>query len=126
MRLFKRKPLITEAIYGNLMTSFGRAADLDPHVKEPAQALAERVCNELADTVAAVDAQTYKGSTLYHLRLLAGSWIMAAEGSVPRKTAEVFEEAVAWKFGPLAKGASALPHRLSSLARGEGERDLRQ
>jgi hypothetical protein len=126
MRWFRRKPRITEEIYGNLMTSFGRAADLDPMVKEPAQALAERVCAEFAATVSEVDARTYRGSTLYHLRLLAGSWIMAAEGSVPRQTAEVFEEAVAWKLGPLAKGAGTLARRLSELARGEGERDLRQ
>lgn len=125
MAWFKRKPRITEDIYGNLMTSFGRAADLDPLVKGPAQALAERVCEELAPTVAAVDARSYKGSALYHLRLLAGSWIMAAEGAVPRATAEVFEEAVAWKLGPLAPGAAKLSHRLSVLARGEGERDLR-
>jgi hypothetical protein len=124
MPWFRRKPRITEEIYGNLMTSFGRAADLDPMVKEPAQALAERVCEEYADTVQRLDERMYAGSTLYHLRLLAGSWIMAAEGSVPVATAEVFEEAVAWKFGPLVTGSSTLPKRLSQLARGEGERDL--
>jgi hypothetical protein len=124
MPWFRRKPRITEEIYGNLMTSFGRAADLDPMIKEPAQALAERVCAEFEGIVAEVDARTYSGSTLYHLRLLAGSWIMAAEGSVPRKTAEVFEEAVAWKLGPHARQAPALPRRLSVLARGEAERDL--
>lgn len=126
MPWFKRKPLITEEIYGNLMTSFGRSADLDPLVKQPAQALAERVCSEMAAIVSAVDERSYRGSTEYHLRLLAGAWIMAAEGSVPRKTAEVFEEAVVWKLGPLARGAGELSHRLSRLARGEGERDLRQ
>ena len=126
MRWFRRKPRITEDIYGNLMTSFGRAADLDPLVKGPAQALAERVCEEFVETVAAVDGRSYKGSSLYHLRLLAGSWIMAAEGQVPRATAEVFEEAVAWKLGPLAPGANQLSHRLSTLARGEGDRDLQR
>lgn len=124
MPWFRRKPRITEDIYGNLMTAFGRTADLDPLVKGPAQALAERVCTELTDTVAAVDARSYKGSSLYHLRLLAGSWIMAAEGAVPRATAEVFEEAVVWKLGPLARNADRLSRRLSELARGEIERDL--
>ncbi|HMO53255.1 MAG TPA: hypothetical protein PJ994_02005 [Tepidiformaceae bacterium] len=126
MRWFRRKPRITEEIYGNLMTSFGRAGDLDPLVKEPAQALAERICAESPETVLEVDSRTYAGSTLYHLRLLAGSWIMASEGSVPHATAEVFEEAVAWKLGPHSKDASALSHRLSSLARGEIKRDLRR
>lgn len=124
MPWFRRKPRITEDIYGNLMTAFGRSADLDPLVKGPAQALAERVCGELAETVAAVDARSYRGSSLYHLRLLAGSWIMAAEGTVPRATAEVFEEAVVWKLGRLAPGADRLSRRLSALARGETERNL--
>ena len=47
---------------------------------------------------------------------------MANEGGVPRATAEVFEEAVAWRFGPLAAGAGKLAHGLSALARGEGKR----
>ena len=126
MPLFRRKPRITDAIYGNLMTSFGRVVDLDPMVKNPAMALAERVVAEQAEHAAAVDAATYRGSTVYHLRLLAGSWIMSAEASVPRATAEVFEEAVAWRFEPLVRGSGALAHRVSLLARGEAERDTRQ
>lgn len=128
MPLFKRKPRITDDMYGKLMMSFGRAADSDPFVAEPAAALAERVVGEFPAEVVALDASKafgYAGATLYHLRLLAGSWIMCAEGSVPRATAEVFEEALAWKFGPLLKGSEALPRRLSALARGEMERDLR-
>ncbi len=126
MAWFRRKPRITDALYGNLMTSFGRVVDLDPMVKNPAMALAERVAAEYAEQVSALDAATYRGSTVYHLRLLAGSWIMSAEASVPRATAEVFEEAVAWRFEPLARGSAALAHRISALARGEGERDMRQ
>jgi hypothetical protein len=120
--MFRRKPRITDDVYGRLMTSFGRVVDLDRFVSGPATALAERVVAEEPAVAAAVDGRLFAGATLYHLRLLAGAWIMAAEGSVPRKTAEIFEEAVAWKFGPLAKGADRLPHRLSLLARGEGER----
>lgn len=126
MAWFRRKPRITDAIYGNLMTSFGRVVDLDPMVKNPAMALAERVVAEYAEHAGALDAATYRGSTLYHLRLLAGSWIMSAESSVPRATAEVFEEAVAWRFEPLARGSEVLAHRISALARGDGERDMRQ
>lgn len=126
MPWFRRKPRITDAIYGNLMTSFGRVVDLDPMVKHPAMALAERVTGEHPELVTSLDAATYRGSTVYHLRLLAGSWIMSAEGSVPRATAEVFEEALVWRFEPLADGAGVLAHRVSLLARGEGERDTRQ
>jgi hypothetical protein len=104
------------------MTSFGRVVDLDPFVSRPAAALAERVAAEQAALVAAVDRMLYEGAAAYHLRLLAGSWIMAAEGAVPRETAEVFEEAVAWRFGPLVRGSPALAHRLSELARGEAGR----
>ncbi len=122
MPLFRRKPRITDAIYGKLMTSFGRVVDLDPFVARPATALAERVCTEQSALCEAVDGSLYAGATIYHLRLLAGAWIMSAEGGVPRETAEVFEEAVAWRFGPLAKGGGQLSHRLSELARGEAER----
>lgn len=121
---FKRRPRITEDNYGALMTSFGRVVDNDPFVRTPAQALAERVMREHANLVAAVDAALYAGAAEYHLRLLAGSWIMAHEQAVPRATAEVFEEAVAWKFKPLAKGSELLPRRLGQLARGETARDL--
>lgn len=123
--LFRRKPRITDAIYGNLMTSFGRVVDRDPLVKLPALALAERVTGEYPELVAALDGATYAGSTLYHLRLLAGAWVMAAEQSVPRATAEVFEEALVWHFEPLVRGSGVLSHRVSRLARGEGERDTR-
>ncbi len=121
-RMFKRKPRITEDVYGKLMTSFGRVVDLDPFVGEPAKALAERVVAENSEVTDALDARLFAGAVDYHLRLLAGAWIMAAEGSVPRATAEVFEEAVAWRFGPLAKGAGTLAHHVSRLARGEGDR----
>lgn len=126
MAWFSRKPRITDEIYGRLMTSFGRVVDLDPFVAGPAAALAERVAAEHPALIAAIDRATYDGSAVYHLRLLAGSWIVAAEGNVPRATAEVFEEAVAWRFRPLVKGGEALPRRVSALARGEGERDLRE
>ncbi len=119
MRLFRRRPLITEENYGRLMTSFGRTVDADPLVAGPAAALAERVTGELAAETAAADAKLYQGAAAYHLRLLAGAWILANEGGTPRETAEVFEEAVAWRFG-----ARALPERLGQLARGEAERDL--
>ena len=121
--MFRRKPRITESIYGNLMTSFGRVVDLDPFVARPAAALAEKVAQEQPDAVGAVDARLYSGAAFYHLRLLAGSWIMSQEGSVPQETAEVFEEAVAWRFGPLVPGSASLPHRLSLLARGAAVRD---
>ena len=119
MKLFRRRPLITEENYGRLMTSFGRTVDADPLVAGPAEALAARVAGELAAETAAADAKLYAGAAAYHLRLLAGAWILASEGGVPRETAEVFEEAVAWRFG-----ARALPERLGTLARGEAERDL--
>jgi hypothetical protein len=122
MPLFRRKPRINEDLYGKLMTSFGRTVDLDPFISGPAEALASRALEGLPDLAAAVDARLYKGAAAYHLRLLAGSWLMSREGSVPRLTAEVFEEAVAWKFGPLAKGAGDLAHHLSTLARAETER----
>ena len=121
--MFRRKPRITDSIYGNLMTSFGRVVDVDPFVGRPAEALAARVAEEQPDAIAALDARLYAGAALYHLRLLAGSWIMSQEGSVPRETAEVFEEAVAWRFGPLVRGSASLPHRLSILARGGQARD---
>jgi hypothetical protein len=124
--VFKRKPLITDAIYGKLMTSFGRVVDLDRFVAEPATALAERVVAEEPELVAALEAKMYAGAVLYHLRLLAGSWIMSQEGNVPRATAEVFEEAVAWRFGPVVKNGGRVAHRVSALARGEGQRDTRQ
>ena len=119
MRLFRRRPRITEENYGRLMTSFGRTVDADPLVAGPAGALAERVTGELATEAAEADGKLYQGAAAYHLRLLAGAWIIAGEGGVPKETAEVFEEAVAWRFG-----ARALPERLGELARGEVERDL--
>lgn len=124
MPLFRRKPRITEDNYGRLMTSFGRVIDQDALVRGPAAALAERVAAEEPSLIAQVDARLYAGAAAYHLRLLAGAWILATEGSVPQATAEVFEEAVAWKLGPLAKGAAVLPRRLSQLARGEAPREL--
>ncbi len=120
---FRRKPRITDVLYGNLMTSFGRTVDLDPFVSGPAAALAGRVAEEQPLLVSEVDRALYEGSCVYHLRLLAGAWVMANEGNVPRATAEVFEEAVAWRFGPLARGGGSLPRRLSELARGEFERE---
>ena len=117
--MFKRKPRIDENIYGRLMTSFGRVVDQDLFIARPAAALAEKVIAAHAELTAAIDDRLYLGATLYHLRLLAGAWIVANEGGVPRATAEVFEEAVVWKFGPLAKGAGALSKRTSELARGE-------
>ena len=119
MRLFRRRPLITEENYGRLMTSFGRTVDADPLVAGPAEALAERVTAELATEAAAADEKLYRGAATYHLRLLAGAWILASEGGIPTETAEVFEEAVAWRFG-----TRELPERLGKLARGEVERDL--
>jgi hypothetical protein len=123
--VFKRKPRITDAIYGKLMTSFGRVVDLDPLVAGPADALAQRVIGESAALATEVDRSLYKGAVIYHLRLLAGAWIMARDGNVPKDTAEVFEEAVAWKFEPAARSGQALAHRVSILAKGEGERDTR-
>lgn len=122
--LFRRKPRITEEIYGRLMTSFGRVVDLDPFVARPAEALAEHVAREDPQPIAALDEALYRGATIYHLRLLAGSWIMAREGNVPVQTAEVFEEALVWKFDPLVRGSGRLSHRIAQLARGEGERDM--
>jgi len=122
---FRRRPRITDDIYGRLMTSFGRVVDRDPMVKQPAAALAERVVAEFAELVEALDAGMYRGATLYHLRLLAGAWIMAREGAVPRATAEVFEEALAWRFEPVRKGSRVLAQRLTALANGEFERDTR-
>ena len=75
---------------------------------------------------ATIDARLYSRATEHHLRLLAGAWMMAREGSVPAETAEVFEEAVAWRFGPLTKHGARLPHRTSELARGLAPRDLNQ
>ncbi len=122
---FKRKPRITEEQYGRLMTSFGRTADKDPFIWTPSKALADRVIEEHAELANAVDAAMYSGAARYHLELLAASWLMAQEESVPFETAEVFEEAVIWKFKPLAKGSGELSRRLSELARGEAERDTR-
>jgi hypothetical protein len=122
---FRRRPRITDDIYGRLMTSFGRVVDRDPMVKQPAAALAERVAAEFAELVEALDAGMYRGATLYHLRLLAGAWIMAREGAVPRATAEVFEEALAWRFEPVRKGSRVLAQRVTALANGEFERDTR-
>jgi hypothetical protein len=124
--VFKRKPRITDDLYGRLMTSFGRVVDGDPLVSGPARALAERVVAELPDETAGVDAKLYSRAAEHHLRLLTGAWIMAREGSVPTETAEVFEEAVAWRFGPLTKHGARLPHRASELARGLAPRDLTQ
>ncbi len=124
--MFGRKPLITDTVYGSLMTSFGRVVDLDRFVSGPAAALAEKVAAASPEAVAAADRSTYEGAALYHLRLLAGAWIIASEGGVPRKTAEVFEEAVAWRFRAAGREAQELAHRLSRLARAEGPRDLRQ
>ncbi|MCC6383328.1 MAG: hypothetical protein IT304_12550 [Dehalococcoidia bacterium] len=120
--MFRRRPRVDDQLYGRLMTSFGRVVDLDSFVARPAAALAEKVAAEAPAVVAALDQRLYAGAAVYHLRLLAGSWIMVRDGNVPRATAEVFEEAVAWRFGPLVAGAGALAHRLSALARGEGER----
>jgi hypothetical protein len=124
--MFRRKPRITDEIYGRLMTSFGRVVDLDGFVRGPAASLADRVLREEPALAEALDAALYAGATEYHLRLLAGAWIIAQEGNVPRQTAEVFEEAVAWRFGPLVKGSGLLPARIGVLARGEAERDTVQ
>jgi hypothetical protein len=124
--MFRRKPRITDDIYGRLMTSFGRVVDLDPFVAEPATALAERVVAQEPMLVATLDQRMYTGAVQYHLRLLAGAWILSQESNVPRKTAEIFEEALAWRFDPLAKEGGRIARRLSTLARGEAERDTRQ
>lgn len=108
------------------MTSFGRVVDSDRLLAGPAAALAARAAADQPDAIAALDARLYRGAAVYHLRLLAGAWIMAAEGAVPRATAEAFEEAVAWRFGPLVRGSGQLAHRLSALTRGEGPRDHRR
>lgn len=121
---FRRRPLITEDVYGRLMTSFGRIIDRERFLKGPAEALAERVIRERPDFAEAVDARFYRGAAQYHLRLLAGSWILAREGGVPRETAEVFEEAVIWKFSRFASESTWLPRRVSQLARGEVERQV--
>jgi hypothetical protein len=121
--VFRRKPRIDDAIYGKLMTSFGRVVDLDPFVARPARALAARVVAEEAGLTAELDQRQYAGATEYHLRLLAGAWIMSHDGKLPVATAEVFEEAVAWRFGPMVKGGGRIAHRLSELARGEAERN---
>lgn len=126
MKLFRRKPRITEENYGKLMTSFGRVAPRDPYVWGPAQALADKVVGEFHAEVSQLDGTMYSGAAEYHLQLLSASWLMAEEGSVPRATAEVFEEAVAWKFGPLVKGSDRLAHRASELARGTFERDTHE
>ena len=117
MKWFRRRPRITEENYGRLMTSFGRTVAADPLVEGPAGALAERVVSEHSGEVGEVDGHLYEGAAEYHLRLLAGAWILAQEGAIPRETAEVFEEAVAWRFG-----GRALPEQLGKLARGEGPR----
>ena len=117
--MFKRKPRIDENVYGRLMTSFGRVVDQDPFVAGPAAALAARVIDENGSLVASLDERMYRGAASYHLRLLAGAWIVSNEGGVPRATAEIFEEAIAWKFGRLAKASTGLPRKTSELARGE-------
>lgn len=119
---FRRKPRITEENYSRLMTSFGRVVDTDPLTRRPAEALAQRVAEEDPEAVRLLDGALYAGAAAYHLRLLAGAWILAREEAVPIATAEVFEEALAWRFEPLVKGSGALARRLSALARGEFER----
>ena len=126
MKWFRRKPRITEEHYGNLMTAFGRAVDRDALVSGPARALAERVTGEHDRVTARIDAKLYEGAAEYHLRLLAGSWIMARDGAVPEETAEIFEEALVWKLSPIEDDAAVLPRRITELARGEFERDLRR
>jgi hypothetical protein len=124
--MFRRMPRITDDVYGKLMTSFGRVVDLDRFVQGPAASLAERVLREEPGLAQALDAALYSGAAEYHLRLLAGAWIIAQEGNVPRETAEVFEEALRWRFSPLVKGSAFLPTRVGVLARGEAERDTQQ
>ena len=123
--MFRRKPRITEEIYGRLMTSFGRVVATDPLIAGPATALADRVCGEEPARAASVDAAMYPEAARHHLQLLAGAWILSHDDAIPVQTAEVFEEAIAWKFEPLARGAGFLARRTSVLARGAGERDTR-
>lgn len=104
------------------MTSFARVVDQDAFIARPAAALAEKVIAENESLVGNIDGRLYSGAELYHLRLLAGAWIVVNEGAVPRATAEVFEEAVSWKFGPLVKGAGILSRRVSELTRGDSPR----
>lgn len=123
--MFRRKPHIDDALYGKLMTSFGRVVDLDPLLAGPADAVAQKALAQHAAAVERLDAGIYRGATRYHLRLLAGSWIMARDGGVPIKTAEVFEEAVAWRLGAVDKQGAALAHATSAIARGEVPLDNR-
>ena len=116
---FRRRPRITEEIYGRLLTSFGRVVELDPFVSVPSEALADRVVAEYPGQAESIDGAMYQGSTRYHLKLLASSWMEAAEGRVPVKTAEVFHEALLWKFGHVPGDSSPMVERLSALARGE-------
>lgn len=116
---FRRKPRITEEIYGRLLTSFGRIADRDPFIAGPSEALADRAIGEHPEQAGRIDSTMYRGSARYHLKLLASSWMEAAEGRVPRETAEVFHEALLWKLEPLAPGSKPLVERLSALAKGE-------
>ncbi len=123
MGWLRRKPRIDDATYGRLMTSFGRVVDQDPLLRGPAEALALAVAAHHPATVESLDGRMYAGAAAYHLRLLAGAWIMAREGTVPEATAAVFEEAVAWRFGRLVRGSDRLPRALTRLARGQFERD---
>jgi hypothetical protein len=116
---FRRKPRITEEIYGKLLTSFGRVVELDPFVSGPSEALADRVVAEYPGQAESIDRAMYQGSARYHLKLLASSWMEAAEGRVPVKTAEVLHEALLWKFGPIAPESARMVERLTALARGE-------
>lgn len=106
------------------MTSFGRVVAADPLIAGPASALADRVCDEHRSLASAVDAAMYAGAAHHHLLLLAGAWILSYDGATPVHTAEVFEEALVWKFEPVARGSGALARRTSALARGGGERDV--
>jgi hypothetical protein len=119
VKWFRRKPRIDEEIYGRLLTSFGRIAEVDPFVSGPAEALAERVTGEFPAETARIDTAMYAGAARYHLKLLAGAWMEAREGRVPQQTAEVFHEALLWKFRPIERGSKAAVERLSALARGE-------
>jgi hypothetical protein len=123
--MFRRKPRIDDALYGKLMTSFGRVVDLDPFMAGPANAVAEKAIAAHLAAVERLDAGLYRGATRYHLRLLAGSWIMARDGNVPAKTADVFEEAVAWRLGKADKQGATLAHATAALARGEVQLDNR-
>ena len=77
--------------------------------------MADRVATTEPGLIAEVDARLYKGAAIYHLRLLAGAWLMARDGTVPQATAEVFEEAVAWKFAPVSRAAATLPRKVVAL-----------